>query len=138
MKSFFEELGCEYQIEVTCSFKETVRVLLKNEFDFVLLDMTMPRSSNTSRTTKKKRSLAGKDVVSTLGFNNKTNIKFVIFSRFGEFGRLDEVKSLDEIYSEMVEEHEQIFLGCINYDTSDDESWKSQLLKIIKTDILSD
>ncbi|WP_417439896.1 response regulator [Idiomarina abyssalis] len=130
LRVFFEEEQITSDsIDVATSFKDTIRKIIKEKFDLVILDMSMPSSEGSLGTTS--RSLAGKDVLSTVYYKRISGVNFILFSQFSEFGRHDEVVSFEEIYSSLKNQYEDILLGSVSYQESSNE-WKNNLLKIIK------
>jgi len=133
LKLFFQEQYSINNITVCKSSNETINHLLDQKYDLVMLDMTMPVKSRGRRgVNNKKRSLAGKDVLSTLKFYKVKNSKFIIFTRFSEFGRLDEVISIGDIYNNLLQLYHDVLLGYVTYDNSSD-SWKKELTKLINS-----
>lgn len=130
LNQFLSSFGrSDFTISVSRSFKESIKLILSEQFDLVILDMSMPTKSGSLNINN--RSLAGRDILSTVRFNRLTQVKFVIFSQFGEFGRHDEVVSLSEIYESLIAEHGDIIIGYVKYDSSSD-SWKKSLKMLLK------
>ena len=131
--AFFHEYHLPIEnIDKSYSFRETVQLLMKEKYDLVMLDMSMPTKTNVIGS--KSRSLAGRDILSTVRFNGITSTKFVIFSQFGEFGRHDEVISLQEIYQALEEEFGELLLGCLKYDSTS-ETWKEKLYALMESNL---
>ncbi len=133
LENFFKEQYGVHEFTICTSSNDVISKLLEEQYDLVMLDMTMPVKSRGRRgVNNKKRSLAGKDVLSTLKFYKVKNSKFIIFTRFSEFGRLDEVVSIGEIYEKLLKLHSNVLLGYVTYDNSSD-SWKADLNKLISS-----
>lgn len=131
LKKFFSKQYSVDDVAICKSSNEAINRLLEDQYDLVMLDMTMPVKSRGRRgVNNKKRSLAGKDVLSTLKFYKIKGSKFIIFTRFSEFGRLDEVISIGEIYENLLKLHHDVLLGYVTYDNSSD-TWKKDLIKLI-------
>lgn len=126
--SFFEcSIAFNYELDICHSFKDTINKIETKKYDVVLLDMTMPTSNNGLKNKRiKNRSLAGKDVLDTLSYNEVELPQFIIFSQFGEFGRHSELVSLREIYQDLYEEYSDIVVGYVKYE-SNSEVWKRDL-----------
>lgn len=130
--SFFSEEYPSFSLSMSSSFKETVQMVEDYSYDLLVLDMTMPtKSANTSKFQTKARTLAGRDVLSTLQFYSIDNIKCIIFSQFSEFGKKGEVETLDEIYRNLLEKHRDILLGCVKYEAAA-QHWREKLKLLIK------
>jgi CheY-like chemotaxis protein len=132
LEDFFSKEFPSYSIGNSSSFKETVQMVEDDNFDLLILDMTMPtKSANTSKFQAKARTLAGRDVLATLKFYSIENIKCIIFSQFGEFGKKGEVETLDEIYIKLSEQYPDLLLGCVKYDSAA-QKWRAKLKILIK------
>lgn len=130
--SFFSEEYPKFKIDISASFKETVQKVEDNNYDLLILDMTMPtKSANTSKFQTKARTLAGRDVLSTLQFYSIDNIKCIVFSQFSEFGKKGEVETLDEIYHDLLGNHRDILLGCVKYEAAS-QHWRERLKILIR------
>jgi CheY-like chemotaxis protein len=135
LKSFFHSNDFylkEFFVEVTKSFKTTVNKLIVDDFDLVLLDMTMPTTErSSSKKGVKTRTLAGKDVLTTLKYNEIKGLKCVIFSQFSEFGGKGNVVSLDDIYQVFLSSFPDLVIGCVQYNTAS-LLWRKELNKLIQ------
>jgi CheY-like chemotaxis protein len=132
LEDFFSIEFPYYCLGKSASFKETVQMVEDENFDLLILDMTMPtKSENTSKFQSKARTLAGRDVLSTLKFYSIKNIKCIIFSQFGEFGKKGEVETLDEIYVKLLLKYPDLLLGCVKYDSAA-QGWRAKLKILIK------
>lgn len=128
---YFRSLDIEQlEIHVAKSFKESIRQILSKDFNLVILDMSMPSKSGSL--SFNNRTLAGKDILSTVKFNKINTTKFIVFSQFSEFGRHDDVVSLPEIYLQLEAQFKELLLGCVKYDSSSD-LWKKELSALIKS-----
>jgi CheY-like chemotaxis protein len=131
LTQYFDSFEYDCQIDISMSFKETVSKAGDKFYDLLMLDMTMPTSSNkVRRRGTKARSLAGKDVLATLSYYCVKPPKCIIFSQFSEFGRHDDIASLDEIYHGLLKTYSEFLCGYIVYDSTSDD-WKNALKKLI-------
>lgn len=129
--SVFQEIDIKkQQIEVAGSFKETIKKLMSHTFDLVILDMSMPL--NKGSLGKSSRALAGKDVLATVSYNHLKSNKFILFSQFSEFGRHDDVVTLEEIYELLKKDYESLLFGAVIYQ-SNSNIWKREIVSIIKS-----
>ncbi len=113
LKQFFNSKNYEVSLGVSGSFKETVSKVESEQYDLVMLDMTMPTSSSKLKNKNTKRSLAGKDVLATLNYHSISPPKCIIFSQFSEFGRHDDIVSINEIYDDLFDTYSNFLCGYV-------------------------
>lgn len=121
--------GSSFSITIKNSFKDTINAIINQSFDIVFLDMSLPTKSTQRKS--KKRTLAGKDILSTARFHGITSCKYIIFSQFSEFGRNDDVVSLSDIHKSLSDEYGDAVIGYVKYDSAS-EIWKNQISRILK------
>lgn len=114
-----------YQSE--SSYHSGLRTLLHNQFDLLLLDMSMPVYDVTSQETGgRPLALAGRDVLFQLR-RRKSQLKAIIVTQYEDFDGL----SLSELDYDLSHEFPINYAGFVYYNTTQD-SWKDNLGKMLK------
>jgi len=139
LKAFFESgdfCMSSSNIYVAKSFKTTVNSIVNEDLDLVILDMTMPAHENSKYTSSMKpRALAGKDVLATVNYNRIEGVKFIIFSQFGEFGRKDDIISLEDICADLFVSFPELVCGFVKFNSAS-SLWKKEMNELIKAEFL--
>lgn len=113
-------------IDSAGSIKSTNNLLEEERYDFLLLDMSMPKFDNDS---KKINPLAGKEILFKIKINN-IKIKVIIVTRFSFFGKDNNKITLSELESDLKYNFESIYVGTVFYSYTSN-TWKNELEKMI-------
>lgn len=120
-----------YTLDISNSYNSTTKLLRKNNYELLILDMTMPNfdpvDNNSSPTLKP---LAGKDVLAKLHYR-KVNIPVIVLTQFDIFGRLSDVVGLEDLKQDLKNSFPRNFLGCVFYDPQS-SAWSTDLINLIK------
>ncbi|WP_275234883.1 hypothetical protein [Pantoea ananatis] len=120
-------------IDKSYSFKGTRDKIIRNSFDLILLDMTMPsfdsQPDKDNIVDGKNRALAGKDIIQTMVYRQIIS-NVIIVTQFDVFGRHYQMTSIDEIIEPLVKDYPDIVKGYVLWDYQSD-SWQANLLNII-------
>jgi CheY-like chemotaxis protein len=121
------------EIDHSYSFKGTRDKIIKNRYDLVLLDMTMPsfdsQPDKDNIVDGKNRALAGKDIIQTMAYR-QIIYNVIIVTQFDVFGRHYQMTSIDEIIEPLVSDYPEIVKGYVLWDYQSD-TWKTKLLNMI-------
>lgn len=102
--------------------------LLGEEFDFLLLDMSMPLSD----IDYKKESFdnfAGLSVLQEIK-RKRYKVKVIVITGFNDFEKENRIVTLTELEREIKEKYENYYVGHIKYDSTSVE-WQRNLLQIL-------
>ncbi len=102
--------------------------LLENDFDYLLLDMSMPLS-DVDYKKESFDSFAGLSVLQEIK-RKKYNIKVVIVTGFNDFERGKKIITLAELESEIEQKYKDYYVGHIKYDSTSIE-WQRNLIQIL-------
>jgi len=112
------------------SYQSGLKELYKNNFDFVLLDMSLPTYDiNPGEDAYKFRHIAGYDILNELKRKNKT-AKVIIMTQFERFGEGKQYISLSDLKMILRKEFSENYLVTISYHPGR-TSWKEELFKHI-------
>jgi CheY-like chemotaxis protein len=103
--------------------------LTSNNYDFLLLDMSMPISENESG-KENFDSYAGMSVLREIK-RKKYDIKVIVITGFSDFERGEKVITLSELEKEIVDKFGKYYIGCVKYDSTSIE-WQDILLKMLE------
>lgn len=125
-------INLEYisNIDTAFSYSSGLRKCLNNDYDLLILDMSMPTyDKNSTETGGRFRTYGGREIVRQL--QRKKKIKsFIIVSQYPKFSENDETLSLEEIGNSLSETLSEEYIGLVFYDTSS-AVWKAELEKLI-------
>ena len=117
-------------IKCTCkmSYHSGMQAILKERFDILLLDMSMPVYDITTQDAGGGRplALAGRDILFQLR-RRQIGMQVIVITQYENFGGF----SLDELDHELQEEFPQQYIGYVYYNTTQ-EGWKEKLSALLE------
>ncbi len=125
IKDNFNNSTFDYSV----SYNSTNIKLKKNDYDMIILDMSMPNFDPKEGKQPALKALAGKDIMVKMKYRN-INIPVIIVTQFDIFGRHSDVISIDDLISGLELEFPDIFHGCIFYNTQS-KLWEKELVDVI-------
>ena len=126
IKSFLNEYYDQPQIEETYSFNGGKAKLYEEEWDLILLDMSLPTYDIThTEYGGDKKPVAGKNLMKRM-LNRKIFTPVIIITQFETFD--DDRISLDSLNQEFNEKFSSIWKGTIFYGNDD---WNIELKKLL-------
>ena len=129
MKALSDFLG-EYpvvDIVTRMSYHSSILTLLKEPFDLVLLDMTIPLYDITPRDTGgRPLPLGGRDILFTIS-RKKIQTKVIVVTQYESF----EGTSLSQLEHDLRDSFPNLYCGSVYYKTTQN-LWKEQLNKILE------
>lgn len=112
------------------SYSSGLDLLEEENFDFLILDMSMPTYDITSNHGGGKfRVFGGKDILKRLKRKKKL-IPFVIVTQYSTFSESTGIHTLEEITQEIAKVFPDYFNKVIFYDTTS-TAWKNELLEVL-------
>ncbi|MEE2026109.1 response regulator [Alkalimonas mucilaginosa] len=112
----------------TTNKEETLKILTTQEFNFLILDMSLPRYSSDLDDIKH---LAGKDILIFMRHRRKL-IPTVVVTQHDVFGHHNSQISLENLSSELMKDFSNFLFGVLTWDSSS-EHWKDELVKSIES-----
>jgi len=124
VKSFLiEELKIiETNISIRKSYQSGLESILDNTYDFIILDMSIPTFDITEFDDGGNTLDRGGEIILQEMERENISIPSIILTQYEDFDNV----SLLEIDSNLKEEFEEFYLGCIYYNISE-ENWKNEL-----------
>ena len=118
-------------LDITKSYKSTMMAIKKQQYDLLILDMSMPTfETQDDKSVLTPRPLAGKDVLSKLHYR-KIKLPVIILTQFDVFGRLVDTIGLSDLTEDLSESFPDNFKGCVFYEPQSSK-WVNELISIIK------
>ncbi len=102
--------------------------LLKQDFDFLLLDMSMPLSGDEYK-KESFDSFAGLSVLREIK-RKKYKVKVIIITGFNDFEKGEKIITLKELEKEIVQKYRDYYVGHIKYDSTSVE-WQRNLMQLL-------
>lgn len=112
------------------SFQSTLKKIKEEDFDLILLDMSIP-TYDISPTEAGGRSQAfGGEMILYELLRRKINTKVIVVTQFDIFGKDDEEITIRDLDEKLEKKFKKTYLGIIQYSISY-TSWKELLYKKI-------
>lgn len=125
--TFLDSLkGNNISYDKAFSYTSGLNKALKNNYDFIILDMSMPTYDKTKNESGgRPRVFGGKEIVRQLKREKKL-VPFVILTQYSQFDDTDKIKTLEDLESFFTQKFPEFHIGTIFYDTSSTK-WKNLL-----------
>lgn len=121
--------GCEVRIRK--SYHSGMKEIIKEIFDFILLDMSMPTYDRSPENPNSRfRHFAGRDILFEMK-RRQIEIKTIVVTQFGNFGEGKDAIDGYHLHENLKLEFPSIYLGMVHFNSSL-SNWKNELLQIIK------
>lgn len=132
----FVSMKFKIDIQEVRSYQSALKAIRDEQYDLILLDMTMP-TFDISSTEYGGRSLPfGGELLLFEMMRREVDSKVIVITQFDLFGEGDEEISLSDLDSRLKTKFENNYLGAIQYSISY-TSWQDVLGEKIKTSELS-
>lgn len=116
----------DWSIEVKTSYRDGCLAALKGNFDFLILDMTLPAWMSSGAFSTDTFVNGGELIIREL-IDEGVDFKALILTQYETFNG----ETLEDIDKRLAGMCGDRFYGCVGYNSQDD-SWKINLLNIIK------
>lgn len=126
--SFLETLNY-YEIKLVKSYISALKELHNNNYNLLLLDMSLPLHDSTLFYEDDFETYAGLDILDEIE-RIGLDIKVIIITAFDVLGEGNEKKTLDQLNEEISNDFSDIYLGIVYYNSSTLE-WNSKLKKLL-------
>lgn len=127
LSDFLTALGMVY--DTSSSYHSGLRFLLKETYDWLLLDMSIPTYDVTAQESGGRvLALGGRDILFQLR-RRKIPLRTIVFTQYEDF----DGKSLTELDNELHLNFPQQYVGFVYYNITQD-SWKDNLRIILNQD----
>lgn len=126
IKSFFNERYGDCNIEESYSFNGGRKKLFENEWDLVILDMSLPTYDITrSESGGDKKPVAGRNIIKRMK-NRNVYYPTIVITQFETFD--DERISIETLNREFEENYSEIWKGTVYYG---DDDWEVKLEELL-------
>jgi CheY-like chemotaxis protein len=131
---FFANDLVECEVITRKSFHSGLTEIIKEPFDLILLDMSMPTYDRSPENPKSRfRHFAGRDILFEM-LRRKINIKTIVVTQFGNFGEGKDAIDGDQLHENLKGEFPSVYLGMVHFNAAL-SNWKNELLLLIKKNI---
>lgn len=121
----------EVNIIQTNSYKSGLRAVVKDSFDLVILDMSMPTFDITiNESGGRILPFAGKEILRQMKRRNII-IPTIVVTQFEKFGEYEKMIYLEELNEELALEFSENYIDTVNYNPTS-SSWIDSLKENIK------
>ncbi|MBX6690031.1 response regulator [Pseudomonas sp. USTB-Z] len=115
----------DHTIMEAASYNSGLTAAMDNEFDLMIVDMSMPTFDRSEHTQGGRfRAIAGKEIVAKLFKLGKLK-PFIILTGFRDFSVDTQSLSIEQIH-DLLGTYGQDYLGCIFFESSN-TSWQEEL-----------
>jgi CheY-like chemotaxis protein len=128
--SFILEKYPNYEVVIKDSFRGGVREIIKNSYDLLLLDMSLPTwDRKDSRSNEGFERFGGITIMREMK-RKKREFPTVVITMFNEFGIGKTFIDLSQLNNHLVKEFSSFYLGYVQY-VSRETKWKEELQKFL-------
>ncbi len=112
------------------SYQSGIKQIFEEDFDFILLDMSIPTyDQEQGNFSGKPRNFGGRDILREMKRNKKKS-KVLVVTQYNEFdGGSISIKQLDD---QLSEKYAELYMGYIYYKSGQTD-WKDHLFNFINT-----
>lgn len=112
------------------SYQSGLRELIKNKFDLLLLDMSIPTwDKSIDEPGGNFEKFGGYKILKEIT-RKKKQIKTILITMFDDFGESDTSITLNQLDNLLKTEFPDIYIGAVYYNTRE-EKWKADLSEFI-------
>lgn len=113
------------------SYQSGLRNLMCHQFDFLLLDMSLPIFDITREEDGfQVDPFSGRNILEEMS-RKKVNVPTAVITMFETFGEGADLMTLEELDKDLAEKYPMIYRGAIYYNSSE-INWKESLKKLIE------
>lgn len=113
-------------VDVARSYQSGYSKLLKSNYDYVLLDMSLPNyDRRNSDDGSPFRHYGGRDLMHEM-LRKNVQTKVIVVTQFDVFGKGGEEKTLEELTSDLERTFSPLYIGTVYYNASESD-WKNKI-----------
>ena len=127
--------GSNFDITIfrAASYQKGVETLVHEEFDFVILDMSLPVSDIADSPVGVKWITFGGQYIVRDCLRRGIMLKVVILTQYSSFIRQNMEVSFNDLRNELLNEYPEHIVDCVRIVRSNDE-WKHKILRCIENE----
>lgn len=127
---FLNDSFPEFHVTYSASFNAGLSLSLENQYDLIILDMSLPTFDKTENNRGGRfRVFGGREIAQRLNKYGKLN-KFLVLTGYKDFIEDTEKMTLEQV-SDQMHALNNSFLGVILYESSSSK-WKHELYEAIR------
>jgi CheY-like chemotaxis protein len=116
----------------SASYQSGVETLMRESYDLVVLDMTLPDSDIQHSFVGVDDFPFGGELILREMTRKKINTRFIVLTQYDTFVLNHEELTIDQLRVKLMQKYSHFLLGCIKLDYSGVE-WKSELIGFIES-----
>lgn len=125
-----EQISSQNNITIVKSYKSGLKEIINNNFNLLILDMSLPMFDEDGYSSNLFEKFAGKKILSEMKVRKKL-IPTILFTMFDHFGDQNKVISLNQINVELNKYFSDFYLGAV-YFSSQNSNWQSEIKELIR------
>ncbi len=131
LESFIRKAFPQSLISIAKSLQSGLRLILRERYDCVILDMTMPTYDiSVEEDGRRPQAYAGREILRQLD-RREIVLPVIVVTQFDRFGEGKESLTLSELDAQLRTQHPNTYVGSVYYNPAL-EGWKQELSKAIK------
>lgn len=130
LAGFFKEDARADVLLRAASYQAGIEKLVDETFDLVLLDMTLPVSDLELSPVGMEWLTFGGQLVLRECMRRRVSARVVVVSQYKAFVRDNEEVSFEQLRDEIMQQHQELVLGCVHLDRAAD-NWRQEILNLI-------
>ena len=131
LEAFIRKTFPQAKVSIARSLQSGLRLILRQKFDYVILDMTMPTYDiSADEDGGRPQALAGREILRQLDRRDIV-LPVIVLTQFDRFGEGEDTLTLSELDTQLRTQHPQTYRGSVYYNPAL-EGWKKELLNTIK------
>jgi len=124
--SYLRDTYASVRVSERRSYRSGLDAALNEEFDVVVLDMSMPTYDiSPGEKGGRNRPYGGRDILAEL-HRTKRRVRVVVVTQFESFGEGTERLTLSELRAQLAARYPQIYAGIVFYQPSE-TAWREEL-----------
>lgn len=116
-------------VKTSKSYMSGINFILSEDFELILLDMSLPLYDDETYQSSKPKNFGGRDILKEMKRNKKISLVKVI-TQYNEFD--DGSISMKDLDEQLKKIYPNIYQGYIHYETRFNQ-WEPELIEFIKT-----
>lgn len=131
VSGYLQSLSKNYRISIKDSFRGGLKEIIRENYDLLLLDMSLPTWKRGDAPNQEGfERFGGLTIMREMKRKNK-KIPTVVITMFNEFGVGQSFIDLTELDKHLESEFEDFYLGYVKYSSSENK-WEDDLFNLIK------
>jgi CheY-like chemotaxis protein len=130
IRDFCAEMQQKVFLKRAASYQSGVEELVGSDYDFVLLDMSLPVSDISSSPVGNEMLTFGGEYILREISRRKIDVKVIVFTQYSSFIRGQEEVSFATLKTELLSRFGDRVVGCVRLDR-DTSAWKTEIRSLL-------